>query len=78
MGKNVFGVMETVERLAALVEIGAPLRLTVETGIPKAWAARLKLSNCATFTKIAISFRSVILQLLHKWKIDSIYFHLIA
>src|SRR6202035_4646967 len=53
------------------------LRLTVETGMPSACAARLKLSNCATLTKTAMSFRSATSGLLHGCKRHSRYFHLI-
>ena len=45
--------------------------------MPSARAARLKLSNCATFTKTAMSFRSAMSPFFHLWKRVYRYFHLI-
>jgi hypothetical protein len=45
--------------------------------MPSACAARLKLSNCATLTKTAMSFRSAMSGLLHGCKRHSRYFRLI-
>src|ERR1700719_1621549 len=45
--------------------------------MPSAWAARLKLSNCATLTKTAMSLRSATPRLLHGRKRHSRYLRLI-
>src|SRR5450432_1248260 len=45
--------------------------------MPSACAARLKLSNCATLTKTAMSSRSAMSGLLHRRKRHSRYLHLI-
>src|SRR6185437_4972347 len=52
-------------------------RLTVETGMPSARAARVKLSSCATLAKTTTSFRSGIGAFLHICKTDSRYFRII-
>src|SRR2546430_14568142 len=52
-------------------------RLTVEIGMPNERAARLMLSNWATWTNIRTSSRFAMASLCHFWKLDSRLSHLI-
>jgi hypothetical protein len=60
----------TLGRSATIVRTVPLLLIDLETehgltGHPRGRAARLKLSSCATFAKIAMSLRSIMLQLSH-------------